>query len=199
MRGTIRTVAAAVTAAALAVSVAGCSRATQPTIWSHEEAVTANDELFTVMNASIDATGGLRAWRSWSSNTPLDDHLRESNAIGGSECIPTDAWGLAGDPLGDFAGASLDSVEAVDAEAVLATVKRTWIDAGLTDITTRRTDNGVVTVTAEHAEPSPTITFSFDGTSRKQKVGMDGASICQSYAYLDDQPLDDREPDDEPS
>jgi hypothetical protein len=191
MRGTIRSVAAAVMVAALAVSVAGCSRASQPTIWSHEEAVAANDELFTVMNASIDATGGLQAWRMWSSNKPLDEHIREDNAIGGSECIPTDAWGLAGDPLGDFAGASLDSVGAVDAKDVLATVKKTWIDAGLTDITTRRTENGVIAVTAKHDEPSPTITFSYDGTSKKQKVAMDGTSICQSYDYLDDQPLDD--------
>jgi hypothetical protein len=190
MRGTSRSVSAVVIAGVLAVSIAGCGKASSPTIYPHDVAVQVDDETFAVLNASIDATGGLQAWRTWASDEPLDDHITVDSATGGSECLPTDSWGLAGDPLGDFAGESLHSVNAVDVADVLATVQETWADAGLTDVDEERSENGVVVVTARHKAPSPVITFSYDGTSKQQEVALEGNSVCQSYAYLEDQPLD---------
>jgi len=209
MRGTSRSVAAVVIVAALAATITGCSKASTPTIYSHSEAVSADDEMFTVLNDTIDATGGLQAWKAWSSNKPLDKPVGTGDhSNGGGECLPTNGMGMAGDPLGDYDGASLNSTDFVDADATLVAVKKVWTAAGYTNITTdvstdvstdAGADDGIV-VRAAHEAPSPTLTFTYRDTKEKQKVLLEGDSICQSYDYLnDDEPDRYDDPTDAPS
>ncbi len=91
-----------------------------PTIYPQDVAVQVDDETCAVLNASIDASGGLQAWRTWASDAPLDDHITADNATGGSAGLPADSWGPVGDPLGDSAGESLHSAYYVDAADVVA-------------------------------------------------------------------------------
>ena len=195
MRGTSRSVTAVAIVAALAATITGCSKASTPTIYPQSEAVKADDEMFAVLNDTIDATGGLRAWKAWSSNEPLDKPVGTGeHSIGGGECLPTNGLGMAGDPLGDYDGASLNSTDFVDGDATLAAVKKVWKAAGYTDITTDvTTDAGTdagITVRATHEAPSPTLTFTYRDTKKKQKVSLEGQSICRSYNYLDDEEPD---------
>ncbi|MGW8431115.1 hypothetical protein ACWGJ9_08325 [Curtobacterium citreum] len=186
----LRVAAAAAVVTALAVTLSGCGKSSTPTIYSHGEAVAADDEMFAVLNDTIDATGGLSAWRAWSSNDPLDHRVGTVKQIGGGECMPTNAFGMAGDPLGTYDGALLNSAGTLDGAATAETVKGIWRDAGYTDITTKRGEGGT-TVRGKHDDPSPVLTFTYGGQSGKQKASLEGDSICQSYDYLDDDTLDD--------
>ncbi len=195
MRGIIRTAAVTVAAAALVAALAGCGKSSAPTIYSHSEAAAADDEMFAVLNDTIDATGGLSAWKAWSSNEPLDSPIGTGKQTGGGECIPTNWLDQAGDPLGDYDGALVNSVGVVDGPALTETVKQVWRDAGYTDITTDRGEGGI-TVRARHDDPSPVLTFTYGGKPGKQKATLEGDSICQSYDYLDDDTLNDNRYDD---
>ncbi|WIE81483.1 hypothetical protein [Curtobacterium sp. MCSS17_016] len=191
MRGTSRSVTAVVIVAALAATITGCSKASTPTIYSHSEAVAADDEMFEVLNDTIDATGGLQAWRAWSSNEPLDNPVGTGKySIGGGECMPTNWLGSSGDPLGTYDGALLNSAGTFDGPATAETVKKIWRDAGFTDITTERGEGGT-TVRGKHDDPTPVLTFTYGRGPGKQKASLEGESICQSYDYLDDDTLDD--------
>jgi hypothetical protein len=201
MRGIIRSVTAVTVAMALAATMTGCGKSSKPTIYPQSDAAKADDEMFAVLNDTIDATGGLKAWKAWSSNTPLDKPVGTGKySIGGGECMPTNWLGMSGDPLGDYDGAELNSVGPVDVEATVATVKRVWRDAGFTDIVTDRNEYGV-TVRGTHDDPSPVLTLSYSDTSKQQHpVILEGQSICKSYSYLDDEDPDRYDdPTDDPS
>ena len=175
---TIRRASIAVIAAALAVALTGCGAST-PTIYPHDVTDKSDAEMYAVLNDTIDATGGLTAWRMWASNDPLDAPVTRGMASG--DCVPTDPLGLQGDTMGEYDGALLNSTNARPPKEVVPAGVKVWEAAGY-DVATKYA-NDITYVRASRGGEHPTFSLSYSGrnTDKPMQFELRAQSICQSY------------------